>query len=202
MKTISSIFIFLFLLFSCKSDVLNETIDNSHLVQEKNLFLEKITEGIDSTNNISLKLLSYEKINDIDSQEEKNSLISEIVDKDNFYFFNYDTSDKTFSDLKVYKFDELSNLNLVSKHEFYKQFEGALKSNSDALEKIVNIGYSIYTLNWEVQNEKINTLAIFNGGEFVYDNLLSNLITFESKKITAQDNATYKRSNLLKNKTI
>lgn len=190
MKINNAFLALVIILPSCEFENNEYTSSSAIINQDKNIFLKGIKEGIDKTEGISINLLSYNKVDEINSEAERKTIISTIVSKDNFYFFDYNPSDKTFSDLKIYKSDELVKLNPINKHESAKKLEDALKYNTNFLDKIIKLGYAVYTVNWKVQDKTVSSLAIFNNNEFVYDNLLSNLITFNVEKLPAQKKST------------
>jgi len=164
-----------------------------------NIFLNKIIKGIENTKNIKIGLLSYRPVGKIKSSDEKESFIADMVSKENFYFLNYDSHDKSFRDLKVNKFESLQNLIPTHQEEFEKGFEIILEMNSQFLNKNLQIGFSIYKINWEMDGKRFNTLAVFNDQEFVYDNIISNLINFEIDDILPGKKAIQKNSKSTSN---
>ena len=162
--------------------------------KKENLFLNEIIKGIESTKNIKIGLLSYRRVGKIKSSDEKKSFITDMVSKENFYFLNYDSHDKSFRDLKVNKLEALKNPIPSHQEEFEKEFESILEKNSQFLNRNLQIGFSIYKIKWEVDGNRFITLAVFNDQDFVYDNIISNLINFEIDDILPGKKPTEKDS--------
>lgn len=119
-------------IFSCSSEMENESNPqnlNSEISNE-NLFLDKIREGTNSTEGITIKLLSYSKKSEIADTDDKLSLISEITNEKKFNFFSYDMNDKNYSDLELVNISEIKNSNVHNKQKLVSTFESALKKTN------------------------------------------------------------------------
>ena len=172
-------------IFSCSSEMENESNPqnlNSEISNE-NLFLDKIREGTNSTEGITIKLLSYSKKSEIADTDDKLSLISEITNEKKFNFFSYDMNDKNYSDLELVNISEIKNSNVHNKQKLVSTFESALKKTNSFLKEKIDIGFTTYEISWEINGNFTKSLAIFNGEEFIYDNFISNLTTYDVKEI-------------------
>ena len=187
-KTIMKpIYTLLFLLILISSCSIENDVSEIKREKEKNPFLEKIIEGINTTEGISISLVDYERVYNIETEQQRKMLISSITSKNNFYFFDYNPHDKTFCDLETYKYNDLIKLKSANKEAAEEKIEKALTFNTDFLDGTIELGCTVYSINWIIQNKELHSLAIFNGNEFVYDNFISNLVTFEVKELTYKD---------------
>src|SRR5699024_9342107 len=146
------------------------------------IFLDQIRSGLDSIGNDKIKLLSYHKLYSINSEEKKLDLISNILHKENFTFFSYDPKDITLEGLKVRTYESIEKQQNFSKVD-NENFKQIMLQNQNVLKDIIKVNHSVYAVNWEINGKKLISYAVFNESEFVYDNLISNIIVYDINTI-------------------
>ena len=169
---------FMLLIASCKKEQLpspilkqnnySETTIPDGMKKKKGSTLsaaDKLTESISQWNKhlgYSVQAVSSQYIGEILNETNRQSIVAAITDESAWAPYGNVGSWKTVSaqQLKYFTYD--------SHQHFLK------------IDSLLEIGHSLYTIQWTKGSKNFSSLAVFDGDELVYDNMLTNTMVPES----------------------
>lgn len=146
-----------------------------NLKDSSNYFLDTIQNGLKGIENGKVVLETYKEI----SLPSENN-INNIIMRDNYLVPVYDNTDPKLKDIKIYKYADVFKRKDPRSKEIKSIAIKSFTQDKIFLEHHLKNGLKFFQITWIINNKKHITTAVFDGDEFIYDNLISNIVIYST----------------------